>query len=111
MYQNLVNYIGSCPLCATRKGPGTRYKDPLLISEPLSAPFERLAVDTMGPFPLCKETNARHIIVFIDYATRFVLAKPIPDITAKTCARVLRDEVLLKSTHPSPFILTMADLL
>ena len=48
-----------------RKTPKYRQKAPLL-SIPVSAPFDRLSVDVLGPLPKTHAGN-RYVVCFTDY--------------------------------------------
>ena len=52
------------------------------------APFERVAVDLMGPFEVTSEGN-QYIIVVQDYFTKWVIAEALPDKTTQGVADVL----------------------
>ena len=59
---------------------------PINLQAPLQqqvagAPFERVAVDLMGPFETTPNNN-RYIAVFQDYFTKWVIAEPLQDKTA-----------------------------
>ena len=46
-----------------------------------TAPFERVGMDILGPFPRLNKGNC-HIIVAMDYFTKWVETKEIPAATA-----------------------------
>ena len=51
-------------------------------------PFERVGVDLLGPFPLSRAGN-RHIIVAVDYLTKWVETEALPTGTAEDVAKFL----------------------
>ncbi|GBM94262.1 hypothetical protein AVEN_254160-1 [Araneus ventricosus] len=44
----------------------------------VGAPFERMALDILGPFPVTTKGN-RYVLVLLDYFTKWPKAIPIPD--------------------------------
>ncbi|KAH9271971.1 hypothetical protein BASA83_005815 [Batrachochytrium salamandrivorans] len=53
-------------------------------SPPSRLPFERWGIDFYGPMAETKSGN-RYLITCIDYATRWVLAKPVKEMTEFCC--------------------------
>ncbi|KAH9263085.1 hypothetical protein BASA83_013584 [Batrachochytrium salamandrivorans] len=51
---------------------------------PVALPFERWGIDFYGPMAETKSGN-KYLITCIDYATRWVLAKPVKDMTESAC--------------------------
>ncbi|GBM89784.1 hypothetical protein AVEN_196290-1 [Araneus ventricosus] len=62
------------------KGRLQRYK--------VGAPFERMAFDILGPFPIKTKDN-RYVLVLMDYFTKWPEAIPIEDQEASTVAEEL----------------------
>ena len=44
-------------------------------------PFERVGIDLLGPFPVSTAGNI-HIIVAVDYLTKWCETKAVPTVTA-----------------------------
>ncbi|GBO10829.1 hypothetical protein AVEN_214697-1 [Araneus ventricosus] len=63
--------------CGSRKGPKTRTKG-CLQPYNVGAPFERMVLDILGPFPVTTKGN-RYALVLMDYFTKRPEAIPIPD--------------------------------
>ena len=59
----------------------------------VGAPLDRLATDIMGPLPLTPRGN-RYVLVVTDSFSKWVEVFPIPDFTAKTCAKIILHEVI-----------------
>ena len=55
-------------------------------------PFQKLAVDLVGPLPLTKRKN-RWALVLTDHFTRWQDAIALPDATAPTVATALDERV------------------
>ncbi|KAH9259908.1 hypothetical protein BASA81_001666 [Batrachochytrium salamandrivorans] len=68
-------------------------------SPPVALPFERWGIDFYGPMAETKSGN-RYLITCIDYATRWVLAKPVKEMTESAVAAFLYD---LMMTYGAPF--------
>ena len=94
MFADCEHWIKSCPDYNTKKTPRTLSRAPLLPI-PVEGPFDRLAVDVLGPFPPTDSGN-RYIICFSDYLTRWPEAFPVSRADAKTVARILVDEILAR---------------
>ena len=72
MYSDVEFWCRSCVDCATKKTPKTRKKKAPLNPLPVvEGPFDRVAVDVLGPFPPTYNSN-KYIIVFSDYSTDYV---------------------------------------
>ncbi|GBM66799.1 Transposon Ty3-I Gag-Pol polyprotein [Araneus ventricosus] len=82
-----VLYRRECHACGARKGPKTRTKGRLQRYN-VGAPFERMALDILGPFPVTTKGN-RYVLVLMDYFTKWPEAIPIPDQEASTVAEEL----------------------
>ncbi|UYV61916.1 K02A2.6-like [Cordylochernes scorpioides] len=54
----------------------------------VGAPFERIAIDVVGPFPKSDLGN-KYILVIMDYFTKWPVAVPIPDQEASTVSEAL----------------------
>lgn len=94
-------FCRECDICAARKGPGRRIVAPL--STRISGePFERVASDILGPFPVTPRGN-RYIVVFMDYFTKWPEATAIPDQTAETVSRAFIDLVVSRYGVPNEF--------
>ena len=62
MYSDVDHWVKSCVHCAMKKTPRTTAKAPLLPI-PVEGPFDRVAVDCVGPFPPSRSGN-RYLVVF-----------------------------------------------
>ena len=64
------------------------------------APFRIVAADILGPVTLAKTSQARYILVISDLYTKYAVAVPVKDMTAKTVATTLVEEWILKFGAP-----------
>ena len=67
-----------------------------------TAPFERVGMDILGPFPRSNKGNC-HIIVAVDYFTKWVETKAIPAATAIAVAEFFVQQIVLR--HGAPLAL------
>ncbi|GBL63530.1 Transposon Ty3-I Gag-Pol polyprotein [Araneus ventricosus] len=84
---DVEKWCRECHACGARKGPKTRTKGRLQRYN-VGAPFERMALDILGPFPVTTKGN-RYVLVLMDYFTKWPEAIPIPDQEASTVAEEL----------------------
>jgi len=101
--RQVKSYVQSCHYCQTRKQRWTNRLGRLKPIQPATRPFERIGMDTLGPFRPSREGN-RKILVITDYFTRWAIAHPIPRETAEIVADILLDEVFTKFGAPEVII-------
>ena len=98
MFKDIEHWCRTCIDCAMRKRPRNHHKAPLLPIL-VDGPFDRLAMDILGPLPTTHDGN-RYIIVFSDYYTRWPEAYALPSIEAPRIAQLLIDEILARHSAP-----------
>ena len=96
--QYVHNWCSRCYLCATRKSPA-KARAPLQVTSGVSRPFQRLAMDILGPLPETRSGN-RYILVIGDYFTKWKEAFAMKDMEATTIARLLVNEVICRFGVP-----------
>jgi len=88
MTADIKRFCQSCDRCQRTIPRGRVAHVPLGQVPIVSEPFQRVAVDIIGP--LSKTTSGkRYILVLVDYATRFPEATALRDITTETVAEAL----------------------
>jgi transposase InsO family protein len=99
MKREVEDYVRRCQNCQRNKTLGPRHRAPMEITTTARKPFERCALDIVGP---TTETNAgnRYILTFQDDLTKFVIAEPIPTQDAETVAREFVRNIVLKFGTP-----------
>lgn len=102
MYADAVAWVRSCPICASRLAPNPVSKQPV-VAITVDAPFEKVAVDVVGPFRRTARGN-RYAVVFVEYLTRWVQAFPISDASAAVIARLLVEHVVCVHGAPKSLI-------
>lgn len=98
MYKDVEHWVRSCQDCQTRKKPRNNHRAPLLPI-PVSAPWERLAMDVLGPLPVTLN-GARYIVVFVEFLTKWPEIFPVKNIDAVTIARLITDEIIPRHGAP-----------
>ncbi|CAC5399247.1 unnamed protein product [Mytilus coruscus] len=88
IFNDIAEYCRSCPDCQIGTSKGRVPKAPLLSIPPMDEPFQRIALDFIGPLPMIDSKN-RHALVCVDYATKYPEAIPLKDQEAGTVANAL----------------------
>ncbi|XP_075733426.1 uncharacterized protein LOC142775667 [Rhipicephalus microplus] len=82
-------YVRSCDACQ-RTYPKSRVgKAPLGRMPLIDTPFERVAVDIIGPLKPISHMGNRYILTLVDFATRYPDAIALPSIDSATVAEAL----------------------
>ena len=95
---DVYTWILRCDICAANKRPHRTPRAPLGKMQ-VGAPFDRLSTDYLGPLPLTPRGN-RYILVATCAFTKWVEVIPVPDLSAKTCANRLLNEVISRFGSP-----------
>lgn len=80
MYTEVQAYCTTCPICQKTSAVRRQDRAPLLPLPVISVPFQRIAMDIVGPL---EKSSAGHqyILVVSDYATRYPEAVPLRSTT------------------------------
>lgn len=89
MGADIRRYCQSCDICQRTIHKGRVTKVPLGQMPIIDTPFERVAIDLVGPIHPTTERGHRYILVLIDYATRYPEAVPLKSIEAEMVAEEL----------------------
>ncbi|XP_075771602.1 uncharacterized protein LOC142823854 [Pelodiscus sinensis] len=87
IFRAVRDFCDSCPECQ-RTAPARVPKAPLVPMPIVAVPFERIAMDLVGPLEPSGRGH-RYIMVVVDYATRYPEAIPLRNTKAPTLAREL----------------------
>ena len=98
MANAVVKHIRNCITCAKRKTRGLT-KAPLKSLPVYDVIWETLAMDIVGPLSDTKE-GFKYILVISDYATRFVITRPMKNQKASSVANIFVKDVLLEYGCP-----------
>ncbi|KAI2645927.1 Retrovirus-related Pol polyprotein [Labeo rohita] len=80
-------FCQACPACQ-RTTPKLPPPSPLIPLPIIEVPFERIGMDLVGPLPKSARGH-EHVLVIVDYATRYPEAVPLRKATAKAIAKEL----------------------
>ena len=102
MYSETEKWIQSCIQCSKKKGRTPQHKAPL---QPIPAgePWDQVACDVIGPFPVTISGN-KYIIVFQDRLTAWPEAFPTATTDAVILAQLLLDNIVLRYGAPRTFL-------
>ena len=98
MKRDIEIYCAKCQRCAARKAPSSTAKAKLM-SMGAGFPFERIAMDIVGPLPKTERGN-RYLLVVVDYYTRWPEAYAIVLQDAHSIASKLVTEYFARYGAP-----------
>ena len=93
MNKMVKNYINKCESC-TRNKQIRHSKEKMVITNTPSRSFETIAIDTVGPLRI--SNDQRYILTIQCELTKYVEAIPMPNKEAKTVAKALVENIILK---------------
>jgi hypothetical protein len=82
MSKDIANYVRTCPICQKARPPGNIKPIELGEMEVIGVPFQKVAIDIVGPLQLSTNKN-RYILTLVDMATRWPEAIPLKNITTQ----------------------------
>ena len=91
MHNEIVEFVRKCGPCALAKTSEPR-PAPLSELPTVFFPFERIAMDFTGPFPV-SENGKKYLAVVVDHFSRYVHAVPVSDESASTAIAVLEQVI------------------
>jgi hypothetical protein len=103
LQSDLRQYVKSCANCQLARSRGGAPKPPLQPIPPVALPFERLGLDFLSNLPLSKSGN-RHCITCVDYASRWVWAVPVRDMSSTTVIQFFYHHIICFIGCPSELI-------
>jgi len=93
MTKDARQYIKNCELCKKNK-PGPKFKEPMQMTNTPEFAFQRVQIDTIGPLPK-SAMGHEYAITIICELTKFLVAAPLPDKSAKSVAKAIVDNLIL----------------
>lgn len=102
MYTQIQDWCATCDSCLRRKRPFGQKKAPLQPI-PIGMPFERVAMDILGPLPETESHN-KYVLVFSDYRSKWPEAACLPSIEAPRVAQALFDLIITRHGAPTTLL-------
>ena len=84
-------FCQSCDICQRTIPKGRVGRVPLGEMPVMDTPFDRVAVDIIGPIHPMSENRNRYILTIVDYATRYPEAVALKNIETERIAEALLD--------------------
>lgn len=103
MKKSVEAYVSTCEFCQPFKARVGYPVGKLCPIPPPKEVFELVAVDHLGPFKKTAEGN-HHVIVCIDYLTRWIEVKAVKDTGTDAAVDFLKNNVFLQHGPPRRFI-------
>ena len=107
MRKDIRHYVRHCTDCQiagrSRQGLHTDVQHPSHQWSGRIEPFDRWGLDLIGRLPKTPSGN-RWIITAVDYATRWPVAKAVPDATAEALAEFIHDELYMHYGSPKEIV-------
>lgn len=93
MSKYVAQFIGDCHQCQLNK-PKNKNVENLKITETPQAPFDRVVIDTIGPFATSSKNNKYAVTMMCDL-TKYLVTAPIPDKGATEVAKAIFEKFVL----------------
>jgi hypothetical protein len=100
MRRAIQNYVTNCETC---QRDGSRRKNEPLRTIKVGQPFERVGIDIVGPLPRTSQGHV-HIVVAVDYLTKWPEARAIPDATAESVAKFFYEDIICRHGCPKEIV-------
>jgi len=98
--KSVKNHVLSCLYCQIHKHTTGLTAGKLRPISPPELPFDLVGIDHLGPFHPSPSEN-RHIIVAIDYFSKWVEAAAVPDTSADGVIDFVERNIIHRHGHPS----------
>ena len=86
---DIQRYCRSCDICQRTIPKGKVTRVPLGHMPLIEVPFQRIAVDIVGPISPMTDRGHRYVVTMVDYATRYPEAIPLKSIETHRVAEAL----------------------
>ena len=91
---DVTRYCRSCGVCQRTIPKGRVPKAPLQRMPIIDIPFQRVAMDIIGPIDPMSTSRNRFILTVVDYATRYPEAVALPSVDTKQVAEGVAQDIL-----------------
>jgi len=109
MYKDIDFWCNACMDCALKKTPKEMKRAPILPI-PVDGPFDRVAVDVLGPLAP-RENDNRYVVVFTDYLTRWTQSFAVRNADAVTTSKLFVEDIICRLSAPRTYCLTVVETL
>lgn len=99
MKRDVQNFIQNCLNCQLKKLVRVKNRQPMTLIDTPGKAFDKISMDMVGPLPLTYRYN-KYLLTIQDLLTKYSLAIPIPDGSAKTIAEAFLNKFLYKFGTP-----------
>jgi len=89
MSDDIKVYVRTCDVCQRLGKCGKPAPAPLYNLPVIAEPFSRIAIDIVGPLPVCRDTGSRFILTIVYHCTHFPEAVPLIPHEASDVAKAL----------------------
>ncbi|XP_055865631.1 uncharacterized protein LOC129928743 [Biomphalaria glabrata] len=89
--KDVKKHISTCHICQMKSPKGNKIQAPLQTMELTEKPFQKVAVDLIGPMPIESSRNHKYILTLVDTCTRWPEAIPLVNISAIDVTRALSE--------------------
>ena len=89
MKKEIKKYIKACEKCQKYNDIGSNQKAPIQPMDLAVRPFQKIAIDIIGPLATISAKRNRYVLTVIDFCSRWIEAIPLKDITADTVCQAL----------------------
>ena len=86
---DIKRFCQSCDICQRTIAKSRNTRAPLGSMPVIDTPFQRVAIDLVGPLELHTENRNMYILTLVDYATRYPEAVALSSIETKAVAEAL----------------------
>jgi len=100
--KDVERYIARCESCQKNKIT-QKNKVPLIITDTPNKPFEKCALDIVGPLTITNSGN-KYLLTFQDNLTKFSKAMPIPNQEANTISKEFVTKIILEHGIPEKIL-------
>ena len=95
--KQVEHLVRDCHVCASSDKPYRTYQAPLPPTPPPEGPWQKVAMDIMGPF---KTMNRKYPIVLVDYISKWCEVEFVTDITTSRVIKFLQS-VFVREDFPN----------
>ena len=89
MHEDIKSYVKACQICCRHNSLDAKHKAPLQPMDLALGPFQKIAVDIIGPTATMTDRKHRYMLVIVDMCSRWIEAIPLKNILADTICHAM----------------------